>query len=483
MPMLPIYIFGALANALVSSINSRKQQALQEKLAGQNQDLQRENIQTQLKNQLQIHAEGYKQQIATQLRSYALTNSWPLDIAPSHIAEMLNGGEHVPLFLVVAPAQQSGIQKELYSMWEELRNFFLNAFPLNSHTPVVHGGYKANYPVSRSQDVVKIFAGIKGIPTLYIAPYSTARDSILGVMVAFWGLGGAEQPAVQNFELDVRKLYVDEIRKEACDYKERCDDGRLIWDEKSAMAANWSVFDQEKRLLERKNDFKYLDQRMNFYQAIRPSKDTYISIGDQILPIIQLFSSAIVDTYFVLEYGTKPLFPCLAQRIIGEKQLPELLSRGMTSPSDEFGTITGIDFANGLRESYARIIVDNADVSVCRQAINEFEKLGLVNCRMIEEKLQARETVKAGESVSPTSTIGMSSEDRNVALQDLIAKATQHNDPMAQFQVAVYWLKKKDYAESLKWANCAAENGSTEGATLRDELTRVLHQNGIVATL
>lgn len=374
--LLPIYIFGALANALVSSINSRKQQALQEKLSREGRCAQQDSQRQQQEFQIELHERGYRERIAEQLRAFKLTNSWPLTIEPTQIARMLRSDRNVPLLLVIAPAQQSGIQKELYSMWEEVHNFFMTTFPLNSGTPVVHCGYRLGFPVSRQQDVMTIFTDLKEIPTLYIAPYSTERDNVLGVTVAFWGLGGVCQPTTQNFELNIRKLYIDEIRDEANDYRIRCEDGRLVWDEKSLLAQNCLVFEKEAELLAKGNKFDYLDQKLNLYQGVRPSKATYNMIADKILPLVKLFSAAIVDIYFVLEYGTKPLFPQIAQQLKSASKFPELLARGITDQSDEFSTISGEDFADGLCGEYISFVAKNATLTFCQEHQQIMSQIG-----------------------------------------------------------------------------------------------------------
>lgn len=470
MSFLPIYIFGALSNALVSSINSRKQRALQEKLSREGQAVQCENLELQLEHTRLLHQEGYKQQIANQLRAFALTSSWPLDVEPSYIAKMLNGNGHVPLFLVVAPAQQAGIQRELYSLWEDLHNFFLAAFPLDSQTPVVHGGYRPNYPVSRSQDVMKIFAGIKNIPTLYLAPYSTERDNVLGVTVAFWGLGGAKQPAILNFELDVRKMYIDEIRQEAYMYRKKCDAGSLDWDERSPLATNWTLFEKERGLLERQNDFQYLDLVLNFYRTVSPSRKTYISMSDQILPVIKLFTAAIVDTYFVLEYGTNPKFPALSRQILEGAKMPELLSRGIASPSIDFGAMEGLDFVNRLGESYTRIIATYADVDVCKRSAEMFGELSIGNRKLFADIVEARVGRVSMNNTEFDEQVGL----RNLGEQKPIDPAGGGSEADIWLRNAIICFKREDLNGCLVWAKKAARAGNQQAVLLVNKIQKVL---------
>jgi len=450
MGILPIYIFGALANALVSSINSRKQLASQRAMQKGQQEFQR-----------QLHGETYKQQIATQLRAFALSNTWPLKTAPSDIADMLVGDERIPLYLIIAPAQQSGIQKELYSIWEELCNFFVATFSVDSRWPVVHGGYKSGYQVSRTQDIMTIFAGIRGIPTLYIAPYSTNRDNILGVTIAFWGLGTSTKPVIQNFELDVRKLYIDEIRQETEEYMRRCDENRLGESpDRSLMEENIKVFNAEGKLLE-KNDFYYLDQNLNFYKSVRPSKATYNQIADKILPVIKLLSAAIVDMYFALEYNEEPRFPEIAFAIKESSPLPELLSRGISDVSGKFARMSGEQFLTGLNESYVRLIVENADLRYITEFESQFGSLG-EGCRAL---------------ISNESAIRQARQTARRAEVQQLADMASNGDADAQTQIAIYWFSKGELSECLKWAELAAKQGNSDAETLRDETIKVLRKH------
>lgn len=373
---------------------------------------------------------------------------------------MLVGDGRIPLYLIIAPTQQAGIQKELYSIWEELCNFFVTTFSVDSRWPVVHGGYKSGYQVSRTQDIMTIFAGIKGIPTLYMAPYSTNRDNILGVTIAFWGLGTSTKPMIQNFELDMRKLYIDEIRQETEEFMRRREENWLDeFPDMTLMEENVKVFRAERKLLE-KNDFYYLDQNLNFYKSVRPSRATYNQIADKILPVVKLLSAAIADMYFALEYNEEPRYPEIASAIKESSTLPELLSRGISDVSGKFARMSGEQFLKGLNESYVRLIVENADMLYVKECERQFSRLG-EGCQALignESAIrQARQTARMAE------------------LQELADKASK-GDVDAQTQIAIYWFSKGELSECLKWAELAARQGNGDAMTLRDETVKVLRK-------
>lgn len=376
MSMLPIYIFGALSNALVSSINSRKQQALNKEIADDNRAAQRETLLTQLEQQCLLHREGYKQQIANQLRAYELTHTWPLDTTPAQIAQMIEDDGNVPMYLVIAPAVQSGIQKELSSVWTEISNFVLTIFRASSDTPVIHGGYRQGYSVSPTQDYMKIFAGISSVPTLYIAPFSGCRDNVLGITMAFWGMNSSGQrPIAQNFEIDIRKLYVDEIRKETLEYESKCVEKGLPLETNPDLQKNIEIFKQEKDYIAKDLSYEYLDQVLNHYKGLRPVKETYLNISKKIIPMIQMLSVAVADLYFVLEYGTMPKLPGMLGNEKFRNNIPELIMRGVLDPTDNFTTISGEDFAKNLLSSYSTMIAKNAPAETAAHSIQLFQSI------------------------------------------------------------------------------------------------------------
>lgn len=317
-----------------------------------------------------------KNQIANALRQYKLANAWPLDTAPEDIAlsiEEMPG--NTPVYLIIAPvAQESDFQKALSDVWGDISNFFTSAFSVNSETPVIIGKYKdktAN--VAPAHDYMTIFNGLKSLPTLFIAPFSTMKDSILGITIAFWGTDDTQQlPIVQNIELDIRKLYVDEIREEAADFVRRCKQGMLDAQDYPQLVNNAKIFAAERKMLEKGNDFAYLDKTLEFYKNLVPATSTYISMMKKIIPVIKLLSSYIVDTYFVVKYNSIPHFPVIACEIAQNDALPAFAMRGVIDGDDKFSLYPGMKFLNDIFLSYADIIARNTPPAAGAKYIPHF---------------------------------------------------------------------------------------------------------------
>ena len=356
-------LIGMLTNVWAQHKNanrtmSSQKENMQESARNQRENLefqaaqQRENILIQQRQQWRMQQEGYRQQIASQMRAYDLQNSWPLSTSPSAIANMIEGCKgNLPLFLVVAPEEQSGIQKDVYSVWTNIRNYFMETFRVNSDTPVIEGGYKAGCQVAPTQDYMKIYNGIKGLPTLYLAPYKTNRNSVLGITIAFWGRGD-DMPIAKNVELDLRKLYVDTIREESAQYKKYCDNGDVEFDAKSPMARNQEIFNRENTKL----SFEYRDQSLQLYKKLESTPATFTKMSDKLFPIIQLVSVGVVDSYFTLSFGTETKFPALAKRIREQVELPEL---SLCDAEGNSYVVNGNDFVNGLEEKYGGLVLLN----------------------------------------------------------------------------------------------------------------------------
>ena len=317
-------------------------------------DRQSANLVKQQREQWRMQQENYRHQVASQMRAYDLQNSWPLDTSPVTIAKMIeNGKGNMPLMLIFAPEEKSGIQKELYSVWTDLRNYFLTAFCVNSDTPVIEGGYRANWPVEPTRDYMKIYNGLKGIPVLYMASYKTQRERVMGITIAFWGRG-EKKPVAQNVEIDLRKLYVDTIRDEAVQYKQLCDSEVLVWDEKCPLAKNWEVFDHEPKGV----DFDYKDKKLQCYGTLKPTPETYEVMAKKIRPVLQLFSVGVVDAYFVLGYGTVPKFAELVDKLAPD-DLPKELS--LRNGDGALVAVSGNDFVNVLKDGYETHVLGVAE--------------------------------------------------------------------------------------------------------------------------
>ena len=335
-------------------------------------DHQSANLVKQQREQWRMQQENYRHQIASQMRAYDLQNSWPLDTSPAKIAEMIEDEKgNMPLMLIFAPEEKSGIQKELYSVWKDLRNYFLTAFRINSDTPVIEGGYRANWPVEPTRDYMKIYNGLKGIPVLYMASYKTQRERVMGITIAFWGRG-ENKPVAHNVEIDLRKLYVDTIRDEAVQYKQLCDSEVLVWDEKCPLAKNWEVFGHEPQGV----DFDYKDKTLQCYGTLKPTPETYEVMAKKIKPVLQLFSVGIVDAYFVLGYGTAPKFAELVDKL-DQDDLPKELS--LRNGDGVLVTVTGNGFVNVLKDGYETHVLGVAD------AVSQLPDIPVppFNCRIV----------------------------------------------------------------------------------------------------
>lgn len=304
-----------------------------------------------------------KNQIANALRQYKLANAWPLDTAPEDIAQSIEEMPgNIPVYLIIAPVtQESDFQQALSDVWGDVSNFFSSVFSVNSDSPVIIGKYKdKSANGAPAHDYMTIFNGLKSVPTLFMAPFSTMKDSILGITIAFWGTDDSQKlPIVQNIELDIRKLYVDEIRNEAADFIRRCKQGMLDAQDYPHLVNNAKIFASERKMLENGNDFVYLDKTLAFYKDLVPSTSTYISLMKKIIPIVKLFSSYIVDTYFVVKYNSAPRFPAIASDIAQNDILPALAMRGLIDNNDAFSLCQGNKFLNDIFLSYADIVARN----------------------------------------------------------------------------------------------------------------------------
>ena len=337
--------FFNLINSTVQSVNSCIQ-------TDKNITLQRENLMFQFEHQREMQEMGYRQQIASQLRTYKLNNSWPLDTMPEQVADSISVMEgNLPLYLIIAPCGQSGFQKSLESMWTQIANFYVTEFRLNSETPVILGKYKKDLPANPMHDYQIIWDGLKNIPTLFISPYSTGRDRILGIIMATWGSG--ERPTVTSLEIDLRKLQIDATRKETEKIVELVNAGQLSLADISNWQENIDIFRKEYELFSKNLDWQYLDQTLEFYKGLKVTSSVYTYMAEQISPLIKLLSSCMVDIYFVLGYGTAPKFPQIVNSI---SNMPELLIRKANDDSSNFTSVNGKELVHEIFTFYSSVI-------------------------------------------------------------------------------------------------------------------------------
>ena len=414
------YVISSAINSVASLLNNFFN-------TGRSNDSQRSNIERQLEHQRQLHNESYKQQIANQLRSFALSVTWPLDTAPDHVADMLDNYANIPLILIVAPVAQNGIQKELQAIWKNLGVFFMTTFAANSETPVIQVGYKTGVEANPTQDVHKIYSGLKSIPVLYISPYSTDRDSVLGISIAFWGTSETHtMPAAQNLEFDIRKMYIDEIREETEKYRKICDEMQLQIDPNTDVAKNIPIFQEEEKYLSKGLDFNYLDQNLNFYKGVRPTRATFATIAQKFLPVVKLLTVSVADMYFCLTYCTEPRLPGIVPQC---GNIPDLLLRG--DGTDQFFVVTGAQYLNDLLKSYSTILATNLNIDFAVKLLPVFQKMSLPGTECYESEL-LQSIIPSG--LSPRE---YSAEQRHFL--ELLGRQTQTSASPTQKQMLETW--------------------------------------------
>ena len=388
-PVTGFFVFNAIANGLINFYNGRQQRRAQESLSKETMEVQRENMLMQLEQQRRLHRENNQAAIANQLRTFALTNTWPLNTAPDHIAECLRNWECTPLCFIVAPMASSNISSKLQSTLKRLKTKILEEFQLNSDAPVIQYEYKLNFPVNPANDISSIYDGIKCIPTLYIAPCLMDNDRTLSITIASWGLGGIHAPVVKTIEIDIRKLYIDQLRDDAYDYKEKCDKGELSWDDTLSSAKNYKIFEKENL----KVGFDWLDNQ-GFYSNTRACDNTFEKIGDRLLPFMTVFSVALIDMYNVLVRSTTPRLPNYLNQC--KHVLPDLRVKQLDGTVN---TIKKEEYVESLCRTYVEYIANYADVAFCKELITCIEGIGenyktqmnAVVCKRIENKENIRE--------------------------------------------------------------------------------------------
>lgn len=450
--VVSFYILSSLANALISSINGRKQRKLSVETTERTIAAQRENLEKQQQFQRGMQTRGYDM------------NSWPLDMAPDSIVDMINDSGLInrPLYLVIAPVSGSGIQKQLESIWDNISEFLTSTFQTNSSRPVILGKYRNGFSAKPIHDYMLIWNSLKDIPTLYIAPFSTDQDCVLGFTMAFWGICGMP-PAVQTFEIDIRKLYIDENREETRTFKEKCDRGILKASEFPQMNNNVAIFESEKEKFAAGEGFSYLDQSLNFYQKVSATKAVYKSIAGKITPILKALLSYIADMYFVLEHETAPLFP---EIVCNEtmKNIPDLKMLGLYGVNTD---LMGNNFINTIYNSYLTIVAENVDpvagVETCLPAFHDdtFEQKLAARCLPSDVAVQDY----SDEKKAFLRRIARIPEIKNTKyFSKIIAQYAPDSDPDyspdASFEQAMEYLKKKRYSDAVPLLESSAANNN-----------------------
>ena len=384
--------FGTLSIAIANSINARRQLEWQREQFERGQELSRENAEQQRQFQWQMQEANYARQLQNQADQYSLSNSWPLRLPPAAIVSNLLGGnsEEIPLNLIIAPAEP-GIQKKFGDVWGDLARFIQRWFALNGSHPVIalEGAYKPNFVSNPNNDILAIYQGLKGVPTLFIAPYSTENDSTLGITMAMWGMGfSSERPVVShltwNLGMACRKL----LREEASEYRKRISDGRLSEGANPRIEKNEQVFRTEGELLAKGNSESDIEQFTTTYSPLRAGETTFVKLGNSILPSLELFSAAIGDLYWSLTYNKAPRLPLIikTEKLLSADSAEEFIDQYAKAIAGASGITprqridAAADFnALGFPNAAKALIADSVGVAADGTFIGDMSAIGFID--------------------------------------------------------------------------------------------------------
>ena len=444
-------IFNNIISGCVNLHNSSKQQKMATQQAALNHEMQQENQRAQFAHQEMMQSEGFKQQIANQLRAYKLSNSWPLDTAPEEIADsisMMKG--NLPLYMVIAPADQNGFQKSLESMWTQISSFFVTEFRLNSDTPVMLGKYKKDWPTNAMHDYQTIWEGLKGIPTLYLAPYFTERDRVLGVVIATWGFG--EPPTINTLEIDLRKLQIDAVRHETEKIQGLAEEGKIQISDFPVWQKNIEIFEREKRHFAQGFDWQELDQTFEIYKDLRVTGAVHTYVADQLLPLFKMMTTCMADIYFVLSFSSLPKFP----RVIGTlKKMPDLLVRSVNDENSDFTSVSGTDLIQESSVSYALTIADNAEPLSAVKYIESFNANQPDIATFYEERLFSRCFPKGNSNGFTADELRFLNEIRDIPN---IEKTSYFRDLLQSQNKSLQNGNTQQHQEGMDWQRFFAVN-------------------------
>lgn len=424
-----IFLINGIVNGLVNIFNGHKQRSVQESLSKETMEMQRENMLMQLEQQRRLHRDNNRTAIANQLRTYRLTKTWPLSTAPDDIAKLAGMWDKIPLCFIVAP-----IEPKFNSVIMSLRDTILNEFQGCGDAPVIQYGYAPNVSVNPSVDIYSIYAGLKNFPVLYIAP-SLVDNKSLKITIAFWGLGGYESPATTTMTIDIRKLYVDQLRDDAKDYKGVCDKGELIWDDKLPSANNYGIFQKENLEL----GFDRLDNQ-GFYNKLQACSNTLEKIGDRLLPFMTVFSVALIDMYNVLVRSTTPRLPKYLNKC--KCALPDLRVKQLDGTVN---TIKKEEYVERLCCTYVEYIANYSDVMFCQKLIPVIKEMG--------ENYGIQMESAVGKRIENKENFGRRNNEvlnRRIPNESSFDKARKY---LQQF----YRYQESDYAKALTCLKKAAD--------------------------
>lgn len=469
-----IFLINGIVNGLVNIFNGHKQRSAQDSLSKETMKIQRENMLMQLEQQRRLHRENNQTAIANQLRTYRLSNTWPLRTSPEDIADLAEKWDQIPLCFIVAP-----IDRKFDSVIVRLRDTMLNEF--QDCGPVIQYGYAPNVSVDPPVDINSIYAGLKNLPTLYIAP-SLLDNKSLKITIAFWGLGGHEKPATTTMEIDIRKLYVDQLRDDAMDYKTKCDKGYLSWDDKLPSANNFEIFKDEDL---KNHGFDWLDNQ-GFYNKLQACSNTLEKIGDRLLPFMTVFSVALIDMYNVLVRSTTPRLPKYLNQC--KDVLPDLRVKHLNSTVN---TIKKEEYVESLCCTYVEYIANYASILFLKNEDNRKLITGMLseNCaqrylsiidKRKEEKpkkeftdlfyekaillAKRKEWLECVRCAKKAALEGHS-EAQNL-YEVVVKKCAEADNPEMQYELALLELKKGNLNAALRWAMKSSSQGHADAMDL-----------------
>ena len=143
--------------------------------------------------------------------------------------------------------------------------------------------------------------------------------------------------------------------------------------------------------------------------------------------------------------------------------IPDLIAKGISDQSGRFSTTAGPDFVRGLDESYVRMIAENVNAGLLSTCKSALQVLDMDMLKIFDDVASERTSIPEYPH-GGVGTVEMS-------------EYAKGNDVNAQFETAVYWFKKRDLQESLKWARLAAESGSADAMLFYEELRKVMEKH------
>ena len=383
---------GTFAIAIAQYVNTRKQLAWQKEQFKLSQESQRANMEEQRRFQFNLHEMDYVRKIRDNAKQFTLTNAWPLRLHPDIIKGNILSGrkddDPIPLNIIIAPPPSSGIQKNFGYIWDELARFIQVNFALNGDCPIFafQDAYRSEYEPRPNADAVAVYQELSDVPTLFIAPYSTDRDNVMGLTTALWGFGEkGGYPTLSSVTIDMSTMYRKILREEVEQYRRYVDSGCIAAGSNQRIEKNEKCFLQERQAKERGLSENEIAHYSGIYDSIRGSEDTYRQIAKNILPMLELFTSAIGDVYWTLEYGRHP-------------RLPQII---------KFANIAITEDSRSFLEQYANAILTGRKVMSSRDVVNLASDLNLLGYHEESRTLLSAETAEiANGTIFSDMTIG-----------------------------------------------------------------------------